>query len=311
MFAEDFAPIILGLLLVPIAIALAIVVDAIRKIREIRSLKKHERSPFGTVGMPSKSDLPPKKPDVTTQPIEPEPPTEKLPPMASVAHPSFELTEARLDVAVPESVQVAQTFDLAVTIRQLSSDVLQEQDLPQVRSGMLQIAWTPDEPSIQLIIRLDAPDCEIQGSPRHSLTLYRHHDSPVHYFHLTPKKEGLISIIVTVYQYKSWLGSARVHTKALPLLAGQVETHVISQSLHRDELLRLHGNLIQHFNLEELRMLCFSLDIQHEEFTGTLSPFARELIVYCARREMLRQLIKACKEARPHVYWQTDRIPTS
>ncbi len=219
----------------------------------------------------------------------------------------------RLDTAVPEEVYIGDTFEIAVAIRQMTSPYLDEPGLSQRKRRNFQVEWLATQISLRLQVTISAPDCEIVGPSQITFKLHRGQDSPDFYFQLTPHKEGVISIIITVFQESDWLGSARVHTTALTQITSQVAVtdSFTSQTLCSDHRMRLHGNIIHSFNLEELRLLCLSLRIQHEEFSNTLSPFARELIEYCYRRQILDNLIHACHTARPNIYWQFDSAPVA
>jgi hypothetical protein len=137
----------------------------------------------------------------------------------------------RLDAAVPNKVQLNKAFDLAVTVRQTSSPVLSEDDLPVVKSGDVQVSWPKSQSYVRLRIQVSAPDCEIHGEDNRLFRLFWGQDSPMFYFHLTPKKQGVISIIVRVYQEHDWLGSARVHTIAYEQIVGSVQVEITSQKM--------------------------------------------------------------------------------
>jgi hypothetical protein len=144
----------------------------------------------------------------------------------------IEVQTLRVDAAVPERVTVQDPFDLAVAVRQTTSPVLTAQDLPQVASGDVQVIWPEHAPFIRLRIEVDAPECDIADKASRSFRLLPGKDSPVFYFHLTPKHSGDLSIFVTVYQEDDGLGSARLHTIAFDQpLAGQVQVTVTSQPL--------------------------------------------------------------------------------
>jgi len=214
----------------------------------------------------------------------------------------------RLDTAVPATVLVNHAFELAVSIRHPTSPILQQPDLTVTAQGDLQVEWPNVHSYIRLRLQVSAPDCEIHDQIQHAFKLYREKDSPVFYYHLTPQKTGTISIIVTVYQADDWMGSARLRTEATETAVGHVETQVTSQALTSRYLTRLMSNLVNHFNLEELRTLCLTIGIRHEEFPITLTPFARELVTYCDRHLLTDKLLRACKQARPDVLWP-NRIP--
>lgn len=64
--------------------------------------------------------------------------------------------------------------------------------------------------------------------------------------------------------------------------------------------------LTRHFNLEELRSLCFDLRIQPDELGGQgLRSVARELLQYMQRRGRLPELLAALHVERPSVAWPT------
>ena len=50
--------------------------------------------------------------------------------------------------------------------------------------------------------------------------------------------------------------------------------------------------LTKFYNMEELRTLSFDIGLLHEEIAGdTLSEYAMELLAYCERRGLLRELL--------------------
>ena len=58
--------------------------------------------------------------------------------------------------------------------------------------------------------------------------------------------------------------------------------------------------LVRHFNLSELKDLCFELSISYEELpNSTISEFARELILYCERHSLEGCLAEVMCHARP------------
>jgi hypothetical protein len=61
-----------------------------------------------------------------------------------------------------------------------------------------------------------------------------------------------------------------------------------------------------HFNDNELRNLCYDIEIDYESLPGEgKSGKARELIAYVQRRGKTSQLIAECRRLRPHVEWPT------
>ncbi len=144
--------------------------------------------------------------------------------------PLLKLLQLRLDVAVPDKVYVDQVFDLAIAIRQWTSSILNENDLPIIKSGKVQVQWPASQPSVRLRLQVSAPTCKVVGKESCSFSLWFNQDSPIFSFQLIPKEEGEISIIVTVFQEDDSLGTARIHTIASQV-AGRVQIETISQPL--------------------------------------------------------------------------------
>ncbi|MCA9944059.1 MAG: hypothetical protein H6656_03135 [Ardenticatenaceae bacterium] len=70
----------------------------------------------------------------------------------------------------------------------------------------------------------------------------------------------------------------------------------------KSEDLRL--KIQEHFNLIELKILCFDLAINPEYIPHqTLPEMAFGIINYCARDGLLQKLLDKCKQQRPHVIW--------
>ncbi|MFN2164308.1 MAG: hypothetical protein ACK2UN_19740, partial [Candidatus Promineifilaceae bacterium] len=62
--------------------------------------------------------------------------------------------------------------------------------------------------------------------------------------------------------------------------------------------------LVELFNLEELRELCFILGVEFDLLAGSSTAAkARQLVEYMRRRDSLEQLKKAMKELRPELEW--------
>jgi hypothetical protein len=237
---------------------------------------------------------------------------------AAPGPPVLRQQELRVDAAVPNQVYLGRTFDLAVAVRQLSSPVLAEADLPRVHSGQVEVDLREGEPFLRLQIQVSAPECEIHGEDRQSFRLHPGHDSPVFYFHLTPKKLGEIGIAVTVYQENDWMGSARVHTLVREEMVGRVQMVVTSHTFQQpgeepivpkdDPLLKmspaqLHKLLCKNFNLDELRFLCRDLPgVDWDSLPGeSRDRKALELIGYMERRDRLPELAVAIRRARPNI----------
>ena len=74
--------------------------------------------------------------------------------------------------------------------------------------------------------------------------------------------------------------------------------------LSREQLADLRRKLVDHFNDEELRTLCFDLEADYENLPAQgKEGKARELIAYLQRQGRLSDLMAACRQARPKVAW--------
>ena len=68
-------------------------------------------------------------------------------------------------------------------------------------------------------------------------------------------------------------------------------------------LVELRDFLDKYFNDDELRGLCFELNIPYEDLgASTKSGKARELVAYCQRRTRLVELEAACRRLRPTAF---------
>lgn len=68
---------------------------------------------------------------------------------------------------------------------------------------------------------------------------------------------------------------------------------------------RLRDLLLQAFNLDELKDLCFELDIDYDDLSGeNRSAKARELVARCRRTGRLEDLLAAAERARPKLDWR-------
>jgi len=67
----------------------------------------------------------------------------------------------------------------------------------------------------------------------------------------------------------------------------------------------LHKLIVRHFNLSEIRSLCFQMNIKFDELGGelTLDAKTQELIDYMDRRLMLYELVETLRELRPKAHW--------
>lgn len=69
----------------------------------------------------------------------------------------------------------------------------------------------------------------------------------------------------------------------------------------------LHTLLAQYFTQEELRTLCFELNIEYENLAAeTKLGRARELVTYCERQGVIEDLLALCQQTRPNVQWRLN-----
>ena len=70
------------------------------------------------------------------------------------------------------------------------------------------------------------------------------------------------------------------------------------------DTLSLYHHLTEHFDEEELRDLCFRLDVDYDNLPGAgKAGKARNLITYHERRRTLPALVAMCRQLRPNVDW--------
>ncbi|MEM7133664.1 MAG: PQQ-binding-like beta-propeller repeat protein [Chloroflexota bacterium] len=205
--------------------------------------------------------------------------------------------QLRLDAAVPKEVFIGHSFILAVAVRQPTSAQISEEELTLVRSNTMLLDWPRTQDYIQLRIQLNAPDCEIDEAPDPSIRLYRGLDSPIFFFHLRPKKRGRISIIVHVLYDGDNMGSARIHTRSRKepaQVAGAVELEIFSSGLDHEfepDALRLFDLMLALLDTEELRTLCFRIEIEYEDLGGeSRQGKVRELVRRMQRLHRLGDL---------------------
>lgn len=72
---------------------------------------------------------------------------------------------------------------------------------------------------------------------------------------------------------------------------------------------QLRDQIADSFSINELKNLCFDLEIEYENLPGdTRLDVARELISYCNRRNILPALVQNCQKLRPNISWQISTI---
>jgi hypothetical protein len=68
---------------------------------------------------------------------------------------------------------------------------------------------------------------------------------------------------------------------------------------------KLLENLVQHFGEDELRTLCFYLEVDYENLTAQgKDGKARDLIIHLERLERIPELMECCRKLRPMISWE-------
>ncbi len=67
---------------------------------------------------------------------------------------------------------------------------------------------------------------------------------------------------------------------------------------------KLHQLITTHFDGEELRTLCFDLNVDYDDLRGEgKASKAREFIAYLERHGRIPELVEVCRRLRPHASW--------
>lgn len=75
-------------------------------------------------------------------------------------------------------------------------------------------------------------------------------------------------------------------------------------AMTQDYLIKLRRLVASHFDLEELRTLCFDLGINYDDLRGEGNANkARELVAYFERRGRIPELVAKCAQQRPGDFW--------
>jgi hypothetical protein len=90
---------------------------------------------------------------------------------------------------------------------------------------------------------------------------------------------------------------------------GNIENNPKQPPRNRSQRKRLRKILSEKFNEEELRNICFDLDVNYENLEGKgNSSKARELVLYCERYSRIDELVAAVKTLRPKVDWNSEEV---
>lgn len=90
----------------------------------------------------------------------------------------------------------------------------------------------------------------------------------------------------------------------------EVWTEIVQRGLYKKtlSLSDLVRKIRDYFDENELRDICLTLDVNYDGQLGGYQYYykARELVLFCQRTGKLNDLIKLCKEQRPHIIWDYD-----
>lgn len=110
------------------------------------------------------------------------------------------------------------------------------------------------------------------------------------------KKEGPHVLLTAVRNALLKYGARQHDLAQVPALIIEADISVSPEPI---EPVRVLNALVNHFNLEELRTLCFDLGVDFDSLLGEgKEAKARELVAYFRRRRMLGHLLEAIRRAR-------------
>lgn len=85
----------------------------------------------------------------------------------------------------------------------------------------------------------------------------------------------------------------------------QVWQELIDRQLYKSTHIDLLRKIRDHFNLSEIKDICFSLDIRYEDLAGdTHLDKTRELVEFAKRTQVMSRLIAVCQDIRPTINWR-------
>lgn len=147
--------------------------------------------------------------------------------------------------------------------------------------------------------------------PRSALsnTLQRYlNDTTIHVLTLEGHANKLVGGAASELAYEADVQGAPGEREALLQTMARLDLRGNVQRDVGDFMARETGAFVralrERFSLDEMRDICMRLGIEAEDIPGEgRSGFARELVFYCRRRNLLRQLETAVAEMRPDVAW--------
>ncbi len=114
-----------------------------------------------------------------------------------------------------------------------------------------------------------------------------------------PSLEWMAGVITALRGNPSQI--IQVITTTAPRRVGPISTKETVYSQRK----QLRQNMTNAFNLEELRNICFDLEIEYENLSNHTqrNAFVRELIAYTQRVGRLAELVDVLRAERPHLEW--------
>lgn len=114
-----------------------------------------------------------------------------------------------------------------------------------------------------------------------------------------PSLEWMVGVVVALKGNPSQI--IQVIKTAAPRGNGPIQP---KESLYAQRK-RFREHMINAFSLEELKDICFDLEIEYENLSGHTqrNAFVRELIAYTQRVGRLTELIQVLQAERPHLEW--------
>ena len=74
-------------------------------------------------------------------------------------------------------------------------------------------------------------------------------------------------------------------------------------------LIELRNKIHLSFNMEELKDLCFEMEIVFDDLPGsTLKDKVRELVLFCERHNRIEELQSICQRLRPNQLWESNQF---
>ncbi len=115
-------------------------------------------------------------------------------------------------------------------------------------------------------------------------------------------EDRLRTAVARLQRNRPAIKSSDKHTFETAVLHDLREVKQRIQTIENYVLNRIGSGIYQHYNLDEMRTLCFELGIKYGDIDGvTRQRKAQALIEYCDRHDLLDDLIRHIQQTRPYV----------